>query len=245
MAPLVGIRLWRRFATYFALMLVWSETGMEGLAVDHPDLSSGRASSTSWARWLPGRESSCSRFTQKFLRKGEIQKLEIAARQIGNAHQFVERATRYARPGSSIEHPPLTLVRSQRTETILKALWERGGSTFSRKTIRPPMRSSPSWWRSIRATSSATSPCCMARRSQPLAGRRQPATTWRDTSNGGDTLRALYVLAQLYFSDNCLDEAREHLQALIMDVDSSPKAIARKQMSWKSRAQKLLKRIPS
>ena len=77
----------------------------------------------------------------------------------------------------------------------------------------------------------------LGRRDEACAHLEKHIKRWRHPE-------ALYVLAQSYFADNCFDEARDQLQALIMDVDASPTAIARKQMGWKSKAQKLLRRLP-
>ena len=54
---------------------------------------------------------------------------------------------------------------------------------------------------------------------------------------------ALFCLGSLYIEAEEYDEARTQLNALIQDVEASPKAIARKFIFWKSRAKRQLRRI--
>ncbi len=51
----------------------------------------------------------------------------------------------------------------------------------------------------------------------------------------------LYLLARCQFHQNDRDQAKETLEMLIMDIEASPSAIARKQKTWKSKAKKLLR----
>ena len=55
---------------------------------------------------------------------------------------------------------------------------------------------------------------------------------------------ALYLLATLSLEQGDVPQARNHLEDLLIDLKGSPKAIARKQARWKSRAAKLLKQLP-
>ena len=197
------------------------------------------------ARWLPGANLPAPDFTQKFLRKGEIQKLEIAARQIGNAHQFVELGDALRETGQFDRASAAYAGALAKDGDNPQALWGAGWVHFQQEDY-PSAHEKLSKLVEIDPGYKFGDVSLLHGKTLAAIGQREAACDhlerhikrWRHPE-------ALYVLAQLYFSDNCLDEAREHLQALIMDVDSSPKAIARKQMSWKSRAQKLLKRIPA
>jgi hypothetical protein len=51
---------------------------------------------------------------------------------------------------------------------------------------------------------------------------------------------ALYLLGTICVEQNDPQQARQYLQGLIIDLDSSPRAIARKHVFWRSRAKRLL-----
>ncbi len=56
---------------------------------------------------------------------------------------------------------------------------------------------------------------------------------------------ALYLLARVELERGNPAAARGHLEGLLLDINGSPKAIAKKQARWKTRAAKLLKQIPA
>ena len=55
---------------------------------------------------------------------------------------------------------------------------------------------------------------------------------------------SLFLLATLEHEQKNHKQAREHLHAMLQDINSSPKAIARKFGIWKSKARKLLRKLP-
>ena len=54
---------------------------------------------------------------------------------------------------------------------------------------------------------------------------------------------AMFLLAELCANQGEPNVAREHLLALIQDINGSPLAIARKHGRWKSRAKQLLRKL--
>lgn len=196
------------------------------------------------ARWLPGAKIPAPDVAQRFLRKGEVQKLEIAARQIGNAHQFIELGDALRETGQLDRARAAYADALARDADNLQGLWGAGWVSFQQEDYQSAHE--------MLAKLIAIDPgykfgdvSLLHAKALVALGRREEARThleghikrWRHPE-------ALYVLAQLYFADNDFDVARDQLQALIMDIDSSPTAIARKQTGWKSKAQKLLRRIP-
>lgn len=51
----------------------------------------------------------------------------------------------------------------------------------------------------------------------------------------------LYLYARCQIQQKNIEAAKETLEMLIMDIDASPVAIARKQKSWKRKAKKILR----
>ena len=197
-----------------------------------------------FARWIPGTNIPAPDFAQRFLRKGELQKLEIAAQQIGNAHQFIELGDALRETGqldrAAIAYDDALAKDADNPQ----ALWGRGWVAFhqedfqtAHKNLSKLVSIDPAYKFGDVSLLHAKTLIALGQRDEACEHLEGHIKRWRHPE-------ALYVLGQLYFADNCLDEARSHLQALIMDINSSPSAIARKQMSWKSKAQKLLKRIP-
>lgn len=196
------------------------------------------------ARWLPGADLPQPDFARRFLRKGELQKLEIAARQIGNAHQYIELGDALRETGQYEKALSAYSQALEKDERNLQALWGSGWVHFqcedfhsAHERLSKVVELDPGYKFGDVSLLHSKTLVAMGQREAAIEHLQEHIRRWRHPE-------ALYVLAQLYFAENCLDEAREQLQALIMDIDSSPAAIARKQMSWKGRARKLLKRIP-
>ncbi|MCH9789452.1 MAG: hypothetical protein K0U82_01435, partial [Planctomycetes bacterium] len=55
---------------------------------------------------------------------------------------------------------------------------------------------------------------------------------------------ALYILATLEVDAGDNQAARKTLQSMLLDINGSPRGIARKFVRWKSKARRLLKRLP-
>lgn len=197
------------------------------------------------ARWLPGANLPQPDFAQRFLRKGELQRLEIAARQIGNAHQFIELGDALRETG---QLPKAASAYDQALAKELanpQALWGAGWVAFQQEDYQQAhthlsklVEIDPAYKFGDVSLLYARTLIGLGRREEAIEHLEGHIRRWRHPE-------ALYVLAQLYYAESCFDESRGHLEALIMDINGSPSAIARKQMTWKSRAQKLLKRLPS
>jgi hypothetical protein len=196
------------------------------------------------ARWLPGANIPQPDFAQRFLRKGELQRLEIAARQIGNSHQFIELGDALRETGQLPKAAGAYERALAKEPANPQALWGAGWVAFQQEDYQQAHRHlsklvelDPAYKFGDVSLLYAKTLVALGRRDEGIEHLEGHIKRWRHPE-------ALYVLAQLYFAENCFDESREHLEALIMDINGSPSAIARKQMTWKSRAQKLLKRLP-
>jgi hypothetical protein len=196
------------------------------------------------ARWLPGANIPQPDFAQRFLRKGELQRLEIAARQIGNSHQFIELGDALRETGQLPKAASAYERALAKEASNPQALWGAGWVAYQQEDYQQAHRNlskllgiDPAYKFGDVSLLYARTLVALGRRDEAIEHLEGHIKRWRHPE-------ALYVLAQLYYAENCFDESREHLEALIMDINGSPSAIARRQMTWKSRAQKLLKRLP-
>lgn len=197
------------------------------------------------ARWLPGTKLPAPDFAQRFLRKGELQKLEIAARQIGNAHQFIELGDALRETGQFDRAASAYADALAKDADNLQALWGSGWVHYQQEDFQTAherlsrlVALDPAYKFGDVSLLHAKALIAVGQPDVACGHLERHIKRWRHPE-------ALYVLAQLYFADNEFDAARTQLQALIMDIDSSPAAIARRQLQWKSRAQKLLRRLPA
>jgi hypothetical protein len=197
------------------------------------------------ARWLPAANLPQPDFARRFLRKGEVRRLEIAARQIGNAYQFVELGDALREIGQRERALAAYSSALEKDPENLQALWGAGSVHFQQEDYRSAherlsklIQIDPGYKFGDVSLLYAKTLLALGRRDDAAAHLVGHIRRWRHPE-------ALYTLAQLYHADNSPDQARDQLQALIMDIDASPRAIARKHMAWKSRAQKLLRRLPN
>jgi tetratricopeptide (TPR) repeat protein len=196
-------------------------------------------------RVFPEREFVAPAWLRQFTRGKELSRLETAAEQIGNAHQFVQW-------GDALRDT---------------AQWDRAAEAYSRALAKDP-QNLPALWGAAQVAVKQKRPaevkrCCeqiLARDPQykfgdvSLAYARalvdlrefaaaktyleQHCRRWRHPE-------AVYLLAVRCLEDGNPAAARKHLQEMLRDINASPTAIARKFGSWKSLARKLLKRLPA
>lgn len=196
------------------------------------------------ARWLPNQNLRAPGFLQRWTRGPEIQRLRVAARQIGNAHQFVELGDALRETGRNSEAADAYGRAIEKDPQNLQALW--GGAcidvrqhryTEAKAKLEQVIDADPAYkfgdvsllyGKTLHALGEAEA----ARDHLEKHTRR-----WRHPEG-------VYLLADLYANAGEHRQAREQLQALIEDLDGSPRAIARKHIFWKSRARRMLRRLP-
>lgn len=196
------------------------------------------------ARWLPSSSFELPAFLRRWKDGGKIRRLEIAAQQIGNPHQFVEwgDALREVR---NWEQAKAAYARAlQKEPTNLLALWgaanaesQLGNHAVARGHLEKLLAIDPGYkfgdvsllyGRTLRALNEAD----------------LEVTHWRTHLKKWRHPEALYLLAERLTERSEFAEARQLLETMIADIEVCPKAIARRVFFWRGRARKLLKRIP-
>lgn len=195
-------------------------------------------------RYLPAAEYHGPAFLRRWTRGRELVRLETAAIQIGNPHQFVLWADALRDVGM-LDQAATAYGRALAKEPQnLPALWgaTQVAATQKRHTdvcqwARQILDKDPQYkfgdvslvfGRSIMELGD------VAAATQHL---EQHVRRWRHPE-------AVYLLASLHARQGCYQIARDHLQALIHDINGSPTAIARRYGRWKSRARRMLKGLP-
>ncbi len=197
------------------------------------------------ARWLPASQWEPPDFLRRFTRQGEIHRLQIAASQIGNPHQFIELGEALRETGQMVEAGAAFKNALAKDPDNLQALWGAGSVCFhehnyeqAREHLSKLIAEDPTYKFGDVSLLHAKTLRCLGQNDAARAHLEEHIRRWRHPE-------ALYLLASIYVDQGEFRQAREQLQALIMDLDSSPRAIARKHMVWRGRARKLLRRLPA
>lgn len=195
-------------------------------------------------RWLPSSNTKLPAFTHRWTKGREIRQLETAALQIGNAHQHVQYGEALKNVGKKEE--ALKAYRSAllKEPDNLAALWGAASMEFqldefdsAKEKLEKILNIEYGYKFGDVSLLYGKTLGAMQHKEQALAHFEKHIRKWRQPE-------AMFLLANLYLSFQRPDQAREALQSLVIDIDSSPKAIARKHLFWKSRAKKLLHKIP-
>ncbi|MBT5020263.1 MAG: tetratricopeptide repeat protein [Planctomicrobium sp.] len=195
------------------------------------------------ARWLPSSQIRMPAFTHRWTKQREIRQLETAAIQIGNSHQHAQYGDALKSVGKHEEALAAYEKALNKEPTSLPALW--GAATMEFKLEKYDSAKvhleqvlaieegykfgdvSLLYGKTLRE---------LGLKDEARLHLEKHTKKWRQPE-------AMYVLANLYVNNEQPDQAKIALQNLIIDLDSSPKAIARKHVFWKSRAKRLLRKL--
>jgi hypothetical protein len=195
-------------------------------------------------RVFPQREYAVPAWLRRFTRGRELTRLETAAEQIGNAHQFVQWGNALRDVGD----------------------WQRASDAYSRALAKDP-QNLPALWGAAQTAERLKKTDDVKRFCGQIL-ERDPQYKFGDVSLAyGRALVALgengvarehlaqhckrwrhpeavYMLACRCQEDGDTAAARQNLLELMRDINASPAAIARKFGRWKSLARKMLKQLP-
>lgn len=197
-----------------------------------------------FVRFVPAADWRTPSWLQKFTRGKELARLATATETIGNAHQFVQYGDALRETGQ----------------------WSEAATAYEQALKKDP-ENLPALWGAAQVAVTQKRPADVCRLCQQIL-EREPHYRFGDvsftyakalfaageTSNGFAQLErhcqrwrqpeAVYLLAEHCFENGDHAASRQHLQELLRDINGSPAAIASQNGRWKSRARKLLKKIP-
>lgn len=192
-------------------------------------------------RYLPEANLKPPEFMRRWTRGKELQRLESAAQQIGNPHQFVQWGEALNDVGRVAEAQDAFQQAVDRDPRNCQALWGLAQTQFARKQYEPALYAvdrvleiDPQY--KFGDASFLKGRCLMelGREDEARDHLAAHVRRWRHPE-------ALYRLAVLQQKSGDVAAARQTLVAMLQDLATSPAAIARKFGRWKSRAKKMLR----
>ncbi len=197
-----------------------------------------------FVRWLPTNRFSFLNFARPLFRQRRLNELETAALQIGNAYQFVRWGDALKEAGiyqKSLDAYQRALTKEPDN---LQALWgaaqiEMKFKQFeiAQQRCQQILEADPEYKFGDVSLLYCKTICEL---DTPEQAREQlviHTKRWRQPE-------ALYMLARLEVEAGDHRAARTTLQGMLLDINGSPRGIARKFVRWKSKARRLLKRLP-
>lgn len=196
------------------------------------------------ARVIPGADWQTPVWLQRFTRAKELARLATATETIGNAHQFVQygdalrETNQWSEAAAAYEHA------LRKDPASLPALW--GAAQVARQQkkwgevvplCRQILDRDPQYRFGDASFTYAQALLETGNTTQGREHLEKHCQRWRNPE-------AVYLLAERCAADGDVAMARQHTLDVIRDINGSPSAIARKHGRWKSRARRLLKKMP-
>ncbi|MCA9015134.1 MAG: PLDc N-terminal domain-containing protein [Planctomycetaceae bacterium] len=197
-----------------------------------------------FVRWLPTNQVQLPEFARPFFRQRKLNELETAALQIGNPYQFVRWGDALKEAGIDQKSLDAYQQALAKEPDNLQALW--GAAQIEMK---------------FKKFESAKARCQKILAEEPeykfgdvsllycktLCELESPETARENLEKHTRRWRqpeALFILATLEAEAGDHQAARKTLQGMLLDINGSPRGIARKFVRWKSKARRMLKRLP-
>jgi len=198
-----------------------------------------------FVRWLPGNNIRLPKGIRRWERGKEIHRLESAALQIGNAHQFVQFGDVLRETGKHQKAGEAYSQALEKEPENCQALWgaslvdiEQKNFQAARNHLEKLLEIDPQYKFGDVSLAFGKTLYQLRETEEAYEHFQKYVKRWRHPEG-------LYLLATLQLERGDNLEARNTLQAMLMDINGSPRAIARKFGIWKSRARKLLKKLPT
>ncbi len=197
-----------------------------------------------FTRFLSHSGSGLPKGLKRWSRGKEIEQLETAARQIGNAHQWVQLGDALRDVGRFPEAIEAYEKALAKEADNIQALFGAGVSYLeiqnylaAKEHLKNGLEVKPEYKFGDLSLSYAKALCELNELEQAEIHLEQHTKRWRQPE-------ALYLLATLALERDDPASARTHLEGLLWDIKGSPSSLARQHSRWKSRANKLLKQLP-
>lgn len=197
-----------------------------------------------FVRWLPTNQFELPEFARPFLRQRRLNELETAAMQIGNPYQFVRWGDALKDAGidqKSLEAYQQALAKEPDN---LQALWGAAQVEMKLKQFESVkarcqkiLDEEPEYKFGDVSLMYCKTVCELDASELAREELAKHTKRWRQPE-------ALYMLADLQAEAGDHQAARKTLQGMLLDINGSPRGIARKFVRWKSKAKRMLKRLP-
>ncbi len=196
-------------------------------------------------RYLPSKEFPTPAFLRRWTRGRELVRLQTAAEQIGNAHQFVQWGDALREVGLRDQAKESYEQALEKDSQNIQALW--GAAQVAASQKRPAdvraltqkiLDKDPQYKFGDVSLAHGRALNDLGDLNASRTHLEKHVQRWRHPE-------AMYLLAKLCADAGDTKAARQHLSGLIQDINGSPTAIARKFGRWKSRARQLLRKIPA
>lgn len=195
-------------------------------------------------RFLPSADVQGPSFLRRWTRGRELSRLETAAVQIGNAHQFIQWGDALRDVGMLDQAATVYAKALAKDPKSLPALW---GATLVAshqnrhadvvQWTRQILDKDPQYKFGDVSLVHGKSILELGDAAAATEHFEQHVKRWRHPE-------AVYLLASLQAQQGNHAGARQHVQALLHDINGAPAALARRYGRWKSRARQLLKKLP-
>lgn len=195
-------------------------------------------------RFFPQRDFTAPRWLRAWTRGQELARLETAAQQIGNPHQYIQWGQALREVGRLDQAQSAFAAALKKEPHNLQALWGAALVAVDRHqpaevklcceqilAIDPQYKFGDVSLAYGRALKDLGETAAMRQHLE------QHVKRWRHPE-------AVYLLSLQCQADGDTAAAREHLMAMLRDIQGSPAAIARKFGRWRSRARRLLRQLP-
>src|SRR5262245_43827005 len=196
-------------------------------------------------RWLPGaRFSGGSSLLGRWTKSRQIPRLEVAARNIGNAHQFVELGEAYRETGKTDRAAECFQKALHKDPASLPALWgaaqvemQRQNFAVARSHLEQILGRDGTY--KFGDVSLAYCRALVSLNETDVA-----YTTLEQHLKRWTHPEAYVLIAMILIERGQHEPARERLEATLSDLSGGPAFFARQNRAWARKARKLLARLP-
>lgn len=195
-------------------------------------------------RWLPTNQFQLPEFARPFFRQRKLNELETAALQIGNPYQFVRWGDALKEAGIDQKSLHAYQQALAKEPDNLQALWGAAQIEMKLKNFdsaktrcQKILEEEPEYKFGDVSLMYCKTLCELDSPETAREHLEKHTKRWRQPE-------ALFILATLEAEAGDHQAARKTLQGMLLDINGSPSGIARKFVRWKSKARRMLKRLP-
>jgi hypothetical protein len=196
-------------------------------------------------RWLPSNDIRLPSFMRQWTRGREIERLRTVAVQIGNPHQHIQlgdvlqEINQHAAAGEAYAQA------LEKEPDNLQALWGAAqvnlhfkGYDNVRERCKKVLDIDPRYKFGDVSFAYGNSLARLDKIDAAIEHLEEHVRRWPNPE-------ALYTLAFIHADEGNHQQARDHLYAMLLGINSSPRGIARKYAIWKGKAKRLLRQLNS